>query len=165
MIGFVGALVTVAIVAAIVITDAVPRQRPQVKSNLAPFDAPLHESGNGLDHQEQSAVSLWSDPRLDPSAGFDAVESELRSEASRSSTAIDLVPSGAKSPGGAPFLHPDPERLIQTEVAIRQDASVRWLAVARLVLAVVGFAAAVAMGVIGVARAIGFVIKKLAGGG
>ena len=168
MIGFIGALAVVAIVAALVVADAAPRPTAPDMRTLAPWDRSVDESGNGHALRVPGGVSEWGDGAppdgADPWVALKVAESAARTPATSASGSIDLLPAGAPLLVGAPRLRPDPERLIQTEVAVRQDPSVRWLAVARLVAAVVGFAAAVALGMIGFARGISYLIKKLAGG-
>src|SRR5436309_3001380 len=117
MIGFVGALVVVAIVAAIVIPDAAPRPATRDRPTLAPFDALREGSGNGHSSHDAFDVSVWSEVPLPggagPSVGLDLAPSAVRTATARAGS-LDLIPAGAPSSVGSPLLRPDPERFIQT---------------------------------------------------
>ena len=70
---------------------------------------------------------------------------------------------GAPADTGVAVLQPDPDRLIQHEIDLPEQAGARALALLRLVAAIAFFGVLVAAIIIGTAKALVLLVEKLAG--
>ena len=154
MVEVVLALAAIAVTAAIVIGDA----RPPSRQPPAPPKPPaLEETGSALLSTEIDLPTQTFDPAALTVASMPAPQTVLTLPSSSS----EIVPSSADAPLEAPRWQPDPERLIQTEVVIPDGAGQHRTAVVRLAIGITASGLVLGLGIMGVARAIGALVRAL----
>jgi hypothetical protein len=163
------ALVVVAATAAVVIRDAHPRPAKPVTDvpEVAPQTVaqPLV-----LDVPQQVEAEPAYDPDLDaptqsmPAVGFGSSQAAtLRPYAPVPSPASEpgTLQPAAFVPAGTPYLQPDPDHLIQTQVVIEDPDHEQSTAVTKLVLGMAVSGTAIGLVIVGAGRGIGALINLL----
>ena len=160
------ALVVVAATAAVVIRDAHPSpakpapEVPEVRSEPLVLDMPATPQ---VPADEPSETDVDAPTQSMPAVAFDGAAALLPYRAPAEPVAqpeSDIRRPAAFVPAGTPYLQPDPEHLIQTEVVIDPERE-HSAAMTKLVVGIAVSGAAIGLVVIGAGRGAGVLIRLL----